>query len=186
MYVTKCVIDKSFNRHSGRFNYSMNYIMLEMSNGRHTSSIMTFILWCDCDMNWYALKTTNILVICVKHHFQTYNVFRLYRHFFAFTLFCWVVGVPIKTLDHSQVNSTLCHIHNIENISVWAALSIVTSVVMCIVYIVISKANFHMNTDTMRAWATQSKRFQQCPMRNSIVMSRGSHVEYWIGAVSWL
>ena len=44
-----------------------------------------------------ALKTTNILVICVKHHFQTYNVFRLYRHFFAFTLFCWVVGVPIKT-----------------------------------------------------------------------------------------
>ena len=130
----------------------MNYIMLEMSNGRHTSSIMTFILWCDCDMNWYALKTTNILVICVKHHFQTYNVFRLYRHFFAFTLFCWVVGVPIKTL----VNNTLCHIHNIENISAWAALSIATSVVMCIVYIVISKAIFHMNTDTMHVWATDS------------------------------
>jgi hypothetical protein len=128
--------------------------MLEMFNGHHTSIIMTFILWCDCDMNWYALKTTNILVMCVKHHFQTYNGFRLYRHFF--TLFCWVDGVPIKTLEHSQVNNKISHIHNIEYISAWAALSIATAVVVCIVYIVISKAIFHMITDTMRACATDS------------------------------
>jgi hypothetical protein len=76
----------------------MNYIMLEMFNGHHASMIMTFILWCDCDMNWYALKTTNILVMCVKHHFHLIALLVLHTN-----LVFWKMNTHLQSLGRILV-----------------------------------------------------------------------------------